>query len=83
MAFEIVWTKRAIVGYERIINYLDETLLRKRSFISFRLPISFLRRSKNILNYFGKLRGKKACSSRADKSTYYSDLSYKNSKEAD
>jgi len=24
MAFEIVWTKRAAKGYDRIINYLDE-----------------------------------------------------------
>ncbi|WP_426670783.1 type II toxin-antitoxin system RelE/ParE family toxin [Mucilaginibacter sp. McL0603] len=24
MAFEIVWTKRAIAGYDRIINYLIE-----------------------------------------------------------
>jgi len=24
MAFQIVWTKRAVTGYERIINYLAE-----------------------------------------------------------
>lgn len=41
MAFEIIWTKRAVAGYENIIAYLEENFTEKEIIYLFHLQIDF------------------------------------------